>query len=41
MKLAIDFSMSINQVEDMMPFERDVYVALINEKLEREKDGAS
>ena len=41
MKLALDFKMPISEVEDMMPFEREVYVALINEKIEREKDAAT
>lgn len=41
MKLALDFSMSISEVESLMPFEREVYVALITEKIEREKNAAS
>lgn len=41
MKLALDFSMPISEVESMMPFEREVYVALINEKIEREKDATT
>lgn len=32
-----DFRMSLETLEDMMPFEREVYVALILEEIEKKK----
>ena len=40
MKLIVDFQMDMQSVENMMPFERDVYVALIIENLEKKKSDA-
>ena len=37
-KLILDFSFSIETLEDMMPFEREVYVALIVETQEKKKN---
>jgi hypothetical protein len=37
MKLLTDFNMSIDSIELMFPFEREVYVALIIEALEKKK----
>lgn len=34
-KLIIDFRMSLAELEDMIPFEREVYVALIEQLLEK------
>ena len=40
MKLIVDFQMDMQSVENMMPFERDVYVALIIENLDKKKSDA-
>lgn len=29
---------SLNEIEDMMPWERDIYVALVKEWIEEEKE---
>jgi hypothetical protein len=40
MKLITDFKMGMETVENMMPFEREVYIALIIEDLEKKKSDA-
>lgn len=40
MKLMTEFNMDLVTVEEMLPFERDVYVALIIEHLEKKKSDA-
>jgi len=37
MKLILNYSMSLESIEEMIPFEREVYVALILEELEKKK----
>lgn len=39
-KLMISFKLSLESLEDMMPFEREVYVALIIEEIEKKKQDA-
>jgi hypothetical protein len=36
--LAQHHKWSINEIEDMMPFERDIYVDLLKEYLEKEQE---
>lgn len=36
-KLLMDYNMSFDNIDDMYPFEREVYVALILEELEKKK----
>lgn len=38
MKLMRDFGMDLDTLEHLMPFEREVYTALILEELEKKKN---
>lgn len=41
MKLITDFGFSLDDIEYMIPFEREVYVALIRADLEKKKQDAA
>jgi hypothetical protein len=41
MKLFSDFNLSLYEIETMMPFERDLYVTLIIEEIEKRKQNAN
>lgn len=38
MRLITDFGFSLEQLDSMIPFEREIYVALIKEDLEKKKN---
>ena len=37
----MDYNMTFSDIEEMYPFEREVYVALILEELEKKKQNAT